>query len=151
LIADSLSVQSRAVAVATNERILDHLALDALQILELISDCPAVHQLNQAPLNHALVNDVLAVLALPLAAHSAAPLARLLIDKWISADVNVDCDLAVLADHVGEHQHQTWLVALHHVGGELLLVNQLQEVLLQGCGLQRKGIVQGEDVVADLL
>ena len=81
LIAQGLLVLARALAVALDDGVLDHLALDAFEILELVAHFSPVAQVDQASLNKALVQGTLTVLA--------APLTTLLVEVGITADVHV--------------------------------------------------------------
>jgi len=67
LVANCLHIHSCTVAILADQTVLDHLALDAFEILKLVADDPSMKQLNQSPFNLSLVQWIVALGAIPVA------------------------------------------------------------------------------------
>ena len=68
LISQSLLVLSRAITIALDNRVLDHLTLHAFEILQLITHFSSVAKIYQSSFDKTLVQGTLTVLAAPLPA-----------------------------------------------------------------------------------
>jgi hypothetical protein len=66
LISQSLLVLSRAITIALDNRVLDHLTLHAFEILQLITHFSSVAKIYQSSFDKTLVQGTLTVLAAPL-------------------------------------------------------------------------------------
>ena len=115
LISKGLLVLTRAFTVALYNWVLDHLALDAFEILKLITHFSSVAKIYQSSFNKTLVQGTLTVLA--------TPLSTFLVKVGIAANVHVRWNLAHVTYDVRNNQYQRWFVALHYLRCKLFFTD----------------------------
>ena len=138
LISNGLGIHSRALTVPGYQAVLDHLALEAREILQLIAHSPSVGEFEESPLDLVSPERLLTM--------SAGPV--VLLKSWITAKIKVRAGLAMLAHNVRKNQYQTRLSAIDHSGRELLFAKQMEDIPFECLRRQEKGLIKPEDVSA---
>lgn len=150
-VADSLLVGTSTVAILGHNRVLDHLTLLALQILHLVGNESSVDKVEEPVFDVALVQDGVTVGAQPAARDCGICVLvnEFVVQRGITADVEVAASTASRANHIWDDEDETWLDALLGFGRELLAVDHPEKVHFYLIGFHLEGLVKSEDVVSN--
>lgn len=135
-ISNSLDVSTSAFTVLTDSWVPNHFALLALQILHLIRNESSVGHIKKSLFNIELIDLMAAdrILTSPVTSDDVILVNSLfswfnnvfIVDKSISTKIDVRAFLALLANHIWDHQDQGWLDTFLCFWRELFAVDHPQ-------------------------